>query len=126
MPGRWWNHHGRQQVGQAPGGRDRLPGHKVPSPTRFGAPMKKSEILRRLVERLPRGEITEKTYLEIKARDENEPEEDPEAPPEGAGGRGGGGAAGGGPPAGPRGPGAVRRRRSPGPSSGRSAPRSNP
>lgn len=43
--------------------------------------MKKSEILRRLEERLARGEISEKTYLEIKARYESEPET-PEPGPE--------------------------------------------
>ncbi len=37
--------------------------------------MKRKEILRRLEERLARGEISEKTYLEIKARYEAEPEE---------------------------------------------------
>ncbi len=37
--------------------------------------MKRKEILRRLEERLARGEISEKTYLEIKARYESEPEE---------------------------------------------------
>ena len=37
--------------------------------------MKRSEILRRLEERLARGEISEKTYVEIKARYEAEPEE---------------------------------------------------
>ena len=40
--------------------------------------MKRSEILRRLEERLARGEISEKTYVEIKARYEAEPDE-PEA-----------------------------------------------
>src|SRR5256886_17332332 len=37
--------------------------------------MKRKDILRRLEERLARGEINEKTYLEIKARYESEPEE---------------------------------------------------
>jgi cytoskeletal protein CcmA (bactofilin family) len=37
--------------------------------------VKRSEILRRLEERLARGEISEKTYVEIKARYEAEPEE---------------------------------------------------
>jgi cytoskeletal protein CcmA (bactofilin family) len=37
--------------------------------------MKRPEILRRLEERLARGEISEKTYLDIKARYESEPEE---------------------------------------------------
>ena len=37
--------------------------------------MKRAEILRRLEERLARGEISETTYLEIKARYEAEPEE---------------------------------------------------
>src|SRR3989441_11652420 len=37
--------------------------------------MKRSEVLRRLEERLARGEISEKTYIEIKARYEAEPEE---------------------------------------------------
>src|SRR3970282_2658127 len=37
--------------------------------------MKRAEVLRRLEERLARGEISEKTYLEIKARYEAEPEE---------------------------------------------------
>ena len=41
--------------------------------------MKRADIVRRLEERLARGEISEKTYLEIKARYEAEPEE--EAPP---------------------------------------------
>ncbi len=41
--------------------------------------MKREDILRRLEERLARGEISEKTYLEIKARYESEPEE-PEEP----------------------------------------------
>src|SRR6266511_288826 len=41
--------------------------------------MKRQDILRRLEERLARGEISEKTYLEIKARYESEPEE-PEEP----------------------------------------------
>ncbi len=40
--------------------------------------MKRSEVLKRLEERLARGEISEKTYLDIKARYEAEPEE-PEA-----------------------------------------------
>lgn len=44
--------------------------------------MRKSDILRRLEERLARGEIGEKTYLEIKARYDTEPEELPEFPPE--------------------------------------------
>lgn len=37
--------------------------------------MKRKDILRRLEERLARGEISEKTYIEIKARYESEPEE---------------------------------------------------
>ena len=37
--------------------------------------MKRADVLRRLEERLARGEISEKTYLEIKARYEAEPEE---------------------------------------------------
>jgi cytoskeletal protein CcmA (bactofilin family) len=37
--------------------------------------MKHSEVLKRLEERLARGEISEKTYLDIKARYEAEPEE---------------------------------------------------
>jgi cytoskeletal protein CcmA (bactofilin family) len=37
--------------------------------------MKRTDILRKLEERLARGEISEKTYLEIKARYESEPEE---------------------------------------------------
>ncbi len=37
--------------------------------------MRRAEVLRRLEERLARGEISEKTYLEIKARYEAEPEE---------------------------------------------------
>ncbi len=41
--------------------------------------MKRSEVLQRLEERLARGEISEKTYLDIKARYEAEPEV-PEAP----------------------------------------------
>ncbi len=41
--------------------------------------MKRADVLRRLEERLARGEISEKTYLEIKGRYEAEPEE-PEAP----------------------------------------------
>ncbi len=41
--------------------------------------MKRADVLRRLEERLARGEISEKTYLEIKARYEAEPEA-PEAP----------------------------------------------
>src|SRR6266704_2110722 len=41
--------------------------------------MKRQDNLRRLEERLARGEISEKTYLEIKARYESEPEE-PEEP----------------------------------------------
>jgi len=44
--------------------------------------MKRKDILRKLEERLARGEINEKTYLEIKARYENEPEEISESPPE--------------------------------------------
>lgn len=45
--------------------------------------MKRKDILRKLEERLARGEINETTYLEIKARYEAEPEEpeEPEAPP---------------------------------------------
>lgn len=42
--------------------------------------MKRKDILQRLEERLARGEISEKTYLDIKARYEAEPEE-PETPP---------------------------------------------
>ncbi len=42
--------------------------------------MKRKDILQRLEERLARGEISEKTYLDIKARYESEPEE-PETPP---------------------------------------------
>ncbi len=42
--------------------------------------MKRSEVLRKLEERLARGEISEPTYLGIKARYEAEPEE-PETPP---------------------------------------------
>lgn len=38
--------------------------------------MKRTEILRRLEERLARGEISEKTYLEIKTRYETEPDEE--------------------------------------------------
>src|SRR5881396_4325905 len=41
--------------------------------------MKRKDILRKLEERLARGEINEKTYLEIKARYDSEPEES-EAP----------------------------------------------
>ena len=41
--------------------------------------MKRADVLRRLEERLARGEISEKTYLEIKSRYESEPEE-PEGP----------------------------------------------
>ncbi len=41
--------------------------------------MKRKDILQRLEERLARGEISEKTYLDIKARYEAEPEE-PDAP----------------------------------------------
>ncbi len=37
--------------------------------------MRRTDILRKLEERLARGEISEKTYLEIKARYETEPEE---------------------------------------------------
>src|SRR5882762_3253418 len=37
--------------------------------------MKRKDILRKLEERLARGEINEKTYLEIKARYESEPDE---------------------------------------------------
>ncbi|MFA5896019.1 MAG: hypothetical protein WC985_03850 [Thermoplasmata archaeon] len=37
--------------------------------------MKRSEILQRLEERLARGEISEKTYIDIKARYDSEPEE---------------------------------------------------
>jgi cytoskeletal protein CcmA (bactofilin family) len=44
-----------------------------------GAAMNRKDILRRLEERLARGEIGEKTYLEIKARYDSEPEE-PEEP----------------------------------------------
>ncbi len=39
--------------------------------------MKRSEVLQRLEERLARGEISEKTYLDIKARYETEPEVPP-------------------------------------------------
>lgn len=42
--------------------------------------MKRKDILLRLEERLARGEISEKTYLDIKARYDTEPEE-PEIPP---------------------------------------------
>src|SRR3989442_6200 len=43
--------------------------------------MKRAEILRRLEERLARGEISEKTYVEIKARYEAEPDEpEPQEP----------------------------------------------
>src|SRR2546428_6791182 len=38
-------------------------------------PMKRKDILRKLEERLARGEINEKTYLEIEARYDSEPEE---------------------------------------------------
>lgn len=41
--------------------------------------MKRKDILRKLEERLARGEINEKTYLEIKTRYESEPEEPEEA-----------------------------------------------
>ncbi len=41
--------------------------------------MKRSEVLQRLEERLARGEISEKTYLDIKARYEAEPEVQPAA-----------------------------------------------
>ena len=44
--------------------------------------MKRTDVLRRLEERLARGEISEKTYLEIKARYESEPE-GPEEPLQG-------------------------------------------
>ena len=37
--------------------------------------MRRKDILRKLEERLARGEINEKTYLEIKARYESEPDE---------------------------------------------------
>lgn len=43
--------------------------------------MKRKDILRKLEERLARGEVSEKTYLEIKARYDSEPEE-PEEPEE--------------------------------------------
>jgi len=43
--------------------------------------MKRKDILRRLEERLARGEISEKTYLEIKARYESEPDEPEESLP---------------------------------------------
>ncbi len=43
--------------------------------------MKRKEILQRLEERLARGEISEKTYLDIKARYDAEPEEAEVAPP---------------------------------------------
>jgi cytoskeletal protein CcmA (bactofilin family) len=46
--------------------------------------MKRKDILRRLEERLARGEISEKTYVEIKARYDSEPEE-PEEPEPAAG-----------------------------------------
>src|SRR3989441_1533364 len=42
-------------------------------------PMKRKDILRKLEERLARGEINEKTYLEIKARYDSEPEEPEES-----------------------------------------------
>ncbi len=45
--------------------------------------MKRKEILQRLEERLARGEISEKTYLDIKARYDAEPEEADVAPPPG-------------------------------------------
>ena len=41
--------------------------------------MKRKDILRKLEERLARGEINEKTYLEIKARYESEPDEPEES-----------------------------------------------
>ncbi len=41
--------------------------------------MKRKDILRKLEERLARGEINEKTYLEIKARYDSEPEEPEES-----------------------------------------------
>src|SRR6266581_7303001 len=44
-------------------------------------PMRRKDILRRLEERLARGEISETTYLEIKARYESEPEEPEESLP---------------------------------------------
>lgn len=44
--------------------------------------MKRKDILQRLEERLARGEISEKTYLDIKARYDTEPEEPVSAPPE--------------------------------------------
>jgi len=43
--------------------------------------MKRKEILQRLEERLARGEISEKTYLDIKARYDAEPEEAETPPP---------------------------------------------
>src|SRR3972149_238043 len=43
--------------------------------------MKRSDVLRKLEERLARGEISEKTYLEIKARYDAEPEEPVEETP---------------------------------------------
>ena len=43
--------------------------------------MKRKDILRKLEERLARGEINEKTYLEIKARYDSEPEEPEESEP---------------------------------------------
>lgn len=43
--------------------------------------MKRKDILRKLEERLARGELTEKTYLEIKARYDAEPEEAEEVEP---------------------------------------------
>src|SRR5439155_2767317 len=42
-------------------------------------PMKRKDILRKLEERLARGEINEKTYLEIKVRYDSEPEEPEES-----------------------------------------------
>src|SRR2546426_4465982 len=44
--------------------------------------MKRKDILRKLEERLARGEINEKTYLEIKARYDSEPEELEESEPQ--------------------------------------------
>jgi len=47
--------------------------------------MKRKDVLRRLEERLARGEISEKTYQEIKTRYDSEPEEpevEPETPPD--------------------------------------------
>ena len=52
--------------------------------------MKRADILRRLEERLARGEISEKTYLEIKSRYEAEPDEpEPQESPDEAAGHAG-------------------------------------